>query len=114
MGIKSFFKSIGSHIHNFAHSVTSHIHNGFNSVKSGVSSFAHSVGTTIKSAANTGKQAVTSVYQNYTKFYSKLEDDVAGKGGIIDHAVDKTTGVLSTPLIIVGVALGGFLLLGKL
>ena len=99
MTISSFFKSIGSGIKN-----------AFNSVKSGVSSIAKSVGSGIKSAADTAKKAVSTVYQNTNKFYNKIVDDTIGQKGIINNAVNRTTGILSTPLILVAGGIAAFLL----
>lgn len=110
MGILSFFKSIGNGIKHAFTSAGNAVKKGFNSVKSGISSLAKSIGSGIKSAADTAKKAVSTVYQNTEKFYNKVVDDTIGKQGIINNAVNRTTGILSTPLILIGGGIAAFLL----
>jgi phage-related protein len=103
MGIWS---SIKSGISKIGHAVGS----AFHSAVSDVSSIAHATGSAIKTVYGDAKKGVTAYAKGVSSIGNKVVDDTIGTKGIINNAVNKTTGILSTPLLLVGAGIAAFLL----
>jgi phage-related protein len=97
MGIWQSFKNT---VGNIAHTIGK----AFSDTKNDVSSDAHAVASKINQAVTTVygdvKDAGKAVYSNTQKITNKIVDDIKGT---VDNTVDRTTNILSIPLILLGV-----------
>jgi phage-related protein len=77
----------------------------FSGAASTISKDAHSAASTIKSATSTlytdVKNGVSTVYKTSTGFANTALSDVKST---LDNTINKTTGILSMPLILIGAA----------
>lgn len=102
MGVWSSFK------HAF-NTVTHTIGKAFSSIASEISSDSHAVASTIKSAATTVYSDVKGGAKTiYTSGQDLTKTVFSGVKGTLDNTINKTTGILSLPLIILAVGVGIF------
>jgi phage-related protein len=97
MGIwQSFKNTVGNVVHT--------IGKAFSDTKNDISGDAHAVASTIGKAVTTVygdvKGAGKAIYQNGQSIANKVVDDVKGT---VDNTVNRTTNILSIPLILLGV-----------
>lgn len=102
MGIwQSFKNTVGNVVHT--------IGKAFSDTKNDISSDAHSVASVIGKATTTVygdvKKGAQTIYQSSQSIANKVVDDVKGT---VDNTVNKTTSILSLPLILIAGALGIF------
>jgi hypothetical protein len=102
MGVWNWIKSKAS-------AVGKAIGSAFSSGKKAIASTANAVGSAIKTVYNDGKSAIKTVYKTDTGLLNKVEGDTIGKNGIINKTVGSVTGILSTPLLLVGGGIAAFL-----
>jgi phage-related protein len=100
------WSSIKSGLSKVGHAIGS----AFQSAKSAVSSIAHSTGSAISTVYSDAKTGVTSYAKGVSAIGNKVVDDVVGSKGIINNTVGSVTGILSTPLLLLGLGVAGFLI----
>ena len=110
MGFLSFLKNVGHAIGNTFKKIGDGVKNTFNGIKKAVSSSVNKVSSSIGTVYGDVKKGLSTVYTAQTNLLQGAENDLIGKDGLINHAVDKTTGILSMPLILIGGGLAAFLL----
>jgi len=110
MGFLGFFKNVGHAIGNTFKKIGEGVKNTFNGIKKAVSSSVNKVSSAISTVYGDVKKGVTNVYNTQSSLLKGAENDLIGKDGLINHAVDKTTGILSMPLVLIGGGIAAFLL----
>lgn len=83
------------------------IKNGFNSVGSSISSGANTLKTAIGQTYTDAKAGLSKGFDTITTLDKTVIDDVSGG---VNNLVNKTTGILSMPLILIGGGIAAFLL----
>ena len=96
--------SIWQSFKNTVSSVAHTIGKAFSDTKNDISSDAHSVASIIGKASSTVysdvKGGAKTIYTNAQNISNKIVDDVKGT---VDNTVNRTTNILSIPLILLGV-----------
>jgi len=110
MGFLSFIKKVGHAIGSTFTKIGNGVKDTFNSIKNTLSSSVNKVSSSISTVYGDVKKGISTAYTAQTNLLKSAEGDLIGKSGLLNNAIDKTTNILSMPLLIVAGGVGAFLL----